>query len=172
MEVERQEWVATQPSDGTDFNRDNLLSLLNVYTTQLASYTTLLWQVPALGLAAQAFLMTIVLGALSMSSDGSKYAAASLSIIIAASSMWLMHTQRSRAINQSELAERVSQKLALKGLLGEFALKDAVPKQANAENVWVVNHRTYAVWMLCMGLFIVIDATVIISIAAGVGWFT
>jgi hypothetical protein len=160
------------PSDGTEFNRDQLLSLLSVYTTQLASYTTLLWQVPALGLAAQAFLMTIALGALSASSDGSKYAAASLSMIIALSSMWLMHTQRARAINQSELAGRVSQKLALRDLLGEFSIKDAVPKRANAENVWVVNHRTYGVWIACMGLFIAIDATVILSIVAGADWFT
>jgi hypothetical protein len=116
--------------------------------------------------------MTIVLGALSTSSDGSKYAAASLSIVIAAASMWLMHTQRARAINQSQLAERVSRDLFLKDLLGEFTLQDAIPKVANGENVWVVNHRTYGVWVLCMGLFIVVDGTVILSTAAGWGWFT
>jgi len=172
VQTQTEQWIPTPPSDGREFNRDNLLALLNVYTTQFSSYTTLLWQVPALGLAAQAFLMTIVLGSLSMSSDGSKYAAASLSIVIAAASMWLMHTQRARAINQSELAERISQKLALKDLLGEFTLKAAIPKVANGENVWVVNHRTYGAWIVCMALFIVVDATVIISIAAGVGWFT
>jgi hypothetical protein len=37
----------------------DMVALLNVYTGQFASYTTLLWQVPALGLTAQAFLMTM-----------------------------------------------------------------------------------------------------------------
>jgi hypothetical protein len=44
------------------FEPDALLALLTVYTTQFGSYTTLLWQVPVLGLTAQAFLMTIALG--------------------------------------------------------------------------------------------------------------
>jgi len=73
--VQDQAWVRKPPEDGTKFDRDNLLSLLSVYTTQFASYTTLLWQVPALGLAAQAFLMTIVLGSHDNASDGAKYAA-------------------------------------------------------------------------------------------------
>jgi hypothetical protein len=36
---------------------DQLISLLSVYAGQYASYTTLLWQVPALSLTAQAFLL-------------------------------------------------------------------------------------------------------------------
>jgi hypothetical protein len=33
------EWKPTPPIDGLEFSRDNLLALLNVYTTQLTSYT-------------------------------------------------------------------------------------------------------------------------------------
>jgi hypothetical protein len=40
---------------------DQLISLLGVYANQYASCTTLLWQVPALSLTAQAFLLTIAL---------------------------------------------------------------------------------------------------------------
>ena len=40
---------------------DQLTSLLGVYASRYASYTTLLWQVPALSLTAQAFLLTIAL---------------------------------------------------------------------------------------------------------------
>ena len=36
-------------------------ALLAVYAGQFGSYTTLLWQVPALSLTAQAFLFTIAL---------------------------------------------------------------------------------------------------------------
>lgn len=111
------------------------LSLLNVYTTQFGSYTTMLWQVPALGLTAQAFLMTIALD--SPISDDARIAASALSIIIALASRNLMHSQRGRAINQAELARRVSSKLALKQFLGDdFALDDAVPDKTNARNVW------------------------------------
>ncbi len=161
------------PSDEMDFNRDSLLTLLNVYTAQLGSYTTMLWQVPALGLAAQAFLMMIVLGSLSASSDGSKYAASALSIIIAVASVRLMYTQRGRAINHNELAKRISSKLSLDDLLGgDFTLHGGVPMTASAEKVWAVNHFTYRIWMSCMALFIVVDALVIISTAAGFSWFT
>lgn len=169
--LETPDWM-NGPVDGTAFNSDNLLTLLSVYTTQFGSYTTLLWQVPALGLAAQAFLMTIVLGPLSTSSDGSRYAAAGLSVVIAGASMGLMHTQRGRAITQNELAKRVSRKLSLKDRLGgDFVLDDAVPKIANAETVWMVNHKTYHLWMSCMGLFMLVDAVVILSTVAGWNWF-
>jgi hypothetical protein len=41
---------------------DQLISLLGVYASQYASYTALMWQVPALSLTAQAFLLTLALG--------------------------------------------------------------------------------------------------------------
>jgi hypothetical protein len=150
---------------------DKLLALLNVYSTQFGSYTTLLWQVPVLGLTAQAFLLTIALG--SQISDGARIAASGLSIIIACASWWLMHSQRGRAINQAELARRTSAKLSLKSFLGDdFRLDDAVPPQTNAQDVWDVDHLIYQVWKLCMALFIVADIFIIVSVSAGFKWFT
>jgi hypothetical protein len=146
------------------------LALLNVYTTQFGSYTTMLWQVPALGLTAQAFLMTIALG--SPISDDARIAASSLSIIIAWASQNLMHSQRGRAINQAELAKRVSSKLSLKQYLGDnFALDDAVPEKANARDVWDVDHRIYAIWKVCMLIFVAVDIVVITSVVWGFKFF-
>jgi len=170
--VEDQAWVRKPPEDGTKFDRDNLLSLLSVYTTQFASYTTLLWQVPALGLAAQAFLMTIVLGSRDNASDGAKFAAGILSNLVAGASIRLMHSQRGRAINQSELAKRVSRNLALNELLGTLQINDAAPQSTSAEDVWDVNHWTYGLWVTCMAVFVGVDLAVIVSIAAGTTWFT
>jgi hypothetical protein len=156
----------------------DLVALLNVYTTQFGSFTTLLWQVPALGLTAQAFLMTIVLGAASSSiTDGARYAAAGLSIIVALAAMDLMHDQRARAINHAELAKRISYRLSLTNrvLGGSFGLDDAVPKQGtDAQNVWTTNHVIYAGWQICMALFALVDVLVIISISfpALNLWFT
>lgn len=151
-------------------NTGDKLTLLNVYTTQFGSYTTMLWQVPALGLTAQAFLMTIALG--SPISDDARIAASALSIIIAWASQRLMHSQRGRAINQAELARRVSSELSLKQFLGgDFALEDAEPKRTNAQDVWQVDHRIYAMWKICMLIFGAINTVVIISVLWGFNLF-
>jgi hypothetical protein len=169
---------ADPPPVEDELKAGDMVALLSVYTTQFGSFTTLLWQVPALGLTAQAFLMTIVLGAASSSiSNGARYAAAGLSIIVALAAIYLMHDQRARAINHAELAKRISYRLSLtnKVLGGSFGLDDAVPKQGtDAQNVWTTNHVIYAGWQICMALFAVVDALVIISISfpALSSWFT
>jgi hypothetical protein len=151
------------------------VALLSLYASQFGSFTTLLWQVPALGLTAQAFLMTIVLGAASPSiSDGARYAASGLSIIAAFASYRLMHEQRARAINHAELAKRISYRLSLTNVVGgSFCLTDAVPgKGANAQNVWATNHGVYGIWNACMFLFALADVLVIISLLWTHAWFT
>ena len=169
---------ADPPQVKDELKAGDMVALLNVYTTQFGSFTTLLWQVPALGLTAQAFLMTIVLGAASSSiSNGARYAAAGLSIIVAFASSYLMHDQRARAINHAELAKRISYRLSLtnKVLGGSFGLDDAVPKQGtDAQNVWTTNHVIYAGWRICMLLFALTDFAVILSISIPAlrCWFT
>lgn len=149
----------------------DILALLNVYTSQFGSFTTLLWLVPAIGLIAQAFLMTTVLDG--TGPDAARWAAAAISIVIAFASIQLMHDQRARAINHAELAKRASYRLSLTGLLGgSFGLDDAVPKKgADAQNVWATNRAIYAIWCVCMYLFVVVDALVIYSLVSGNTWF-
>jgi hypothetical protein len=62
---------------------DQLISLLGD-SAQYASYTTLLWQVPALSLTAQAFLLTLALG--HGNGTSAKVIAAALSGVISAAS--------------------------------------------------------------------------------------
>lgn len=160
---------------GEELGPGDMVTLLNVYTSQFGSYTTLLWQVPALGLTAQAFLMTIVLaGGSPSASPAARYAASALSIVIALASIWLMHNQRARAINHAELAKRVSYRLSLTNLVGGgFGLDDAVPaKGTDAQNVWAVNSFIYRIWTSCMYLFLATDVVVICAILAGTTWFT
>ena len=135
---------------------DSLVSLLSVYAGQFGSYTTLLWQVPALGLTAQSFLLTIAL--MKDTSGQARIVACALSTVIAVASVSLMHNQRGRAINHAELLRRLSAKLGLGGFLhGSVELEDAAPKQTNAQNVWAVDHLIYHGWMACMGLFAIAD---------------
>jgi hypothetical protein len=160
-----------EPPPSPDFSQtSDKLTLLNVYTTQFGSYTTMLWQVPALGLTAQAFLMTIALG--SPVSGDARIAASALSMIIAWASQNLMHSQRGRAINQAELAKRVTSKIGLEQYLGDdFALDDAVPGKTNARDVWDVDHQIYAIWKVCMLIFVAVDIVVIISVVRGYKFF-
>lgn len=140
-----------------------LASLLTAYSTQFGSYTSLLWQVPALGLTAQAFLLTIALTA--GNGDLAKLTAAVLSTLIAAASSQLMHDQRGHAINHGELALRVSKELRLAKRFGTLNVEDAEPSGTDAETVWVGwDHRIYGVWRTTLYLFIVADLIVVISV--------
>ncbi len=161
-DLTRQSRIIAQPDRATesDDDRSVLTSLLGVYATQYGSYTTLLWQVPALSLTAQAFLMTI---ALSDDTNMARLIASVLSIMIAGTSISLMHNQRGHAINHGVLALRVSRKLGLARELGKLAIDDAKPEFADAETVWVGwDRHIYHVWKICLGLFIAADVAVII----------
>jgi hypothetical protein len=149
----------------------DMVALLNVYTTQFGSYTSLLWQVPTIGLTAQAFLMTIILGA---GGHHARYLASALSIVIAYASVHLMHDQRARAINHAELAKRISYRLSLTHMIGgSFGINDAVPHQGtDAQNVWATNRVIYGVWIGCMLIFAAIDALVTISLLSGSSWIS
>lgn len=151
------------PDSKQDEFPDSLVSLLSVYAGQFGSYTTLLWQVPALGLTAQAFLLTIAL--MKDSSSGDRVTACVLSMIIAIASVRLMHNQRGRAINHAELLRRLSEKLQLSKFLGgSLELGDATPTKTDAQNIWEVDHRIYHLWSWCMYLFMLADLLIILAV--------
>ena len=170
--------MCAQPKPVTEDT--DLISLLGIFSSQYGSYTTLLWQVPALSLTAQAFLMTIALG--HDSSKTAKIIVSTLSMVIAAASYFLMHDQRGHAINYGELAKEISNKLALKELLRTVDENDGVPATTNAESIWTwhgeMRHititggkwykingpgRTYAIWQTCMASFFFVGIGIIIS---------
>ena len=134
------------------------ISLLGVYATQFGSYTTLVWQVPALSLTAQSFLMVIALG---HSSDGAMYLASGLSILISVASWRFMHDQRGHAINHGELASKMANGLGLQ-TLSIASCNDAVPHTTNGEEIWkAVDHLIYAAWGGLMLAFGIADTVII-----------
>ena len=172
--------TANQQPETANQYEDRLIALLNIFGTQYASYTTLLWQVPVLSLTAQAFLMTIALG------NGGKPAritASALSMTIAVASYFLMHDQRGHAINNGELAKRISGRmLTLQEFSKEIEEDDGVPKATNAEDIWTWHGkfkyiritgenwysitgagRTYFIWQACMSIFFFVGIGIIIS---------
>ncbi|HEV7942457.1 MAG TPA: hypothetical protein VGP17_06610 [Solirubrobacteraceae bacterium] len=163
------------------------LSLLAIFAGQFGSYATMVWQVPALSLTAQSFLLTIALT--HGNSDGAKYISAVLSIGIAFASFQLMHDQRAHQICHGELASRLAQELRLASHMGgPIEVSDSRPEMLpariasadaglepsqprNADSVWKdVDHSIYGTWKFLMGLFGVADVVIIFSTALGASW--
>jgi hypothetical protein len=143
----------------------DLVSLLGVYAGQAGSYTTLLWQVPALSFTGQSFLLTIAL----MHGNGrwAGVIAAVLSFLIALGSLFLLHQHRGHAINHMIMAGRVSHLLSLKDLLGTageangaLSADDAVPLDADAETMWDVDHWIYHLWRFACWAFLLADVVI------------
>jgi hypothetical protein len=156
---------------------DHLISLLGVYATQYASYTTLLWQVPALSLTAQAFLLTIALGHYGTSA---RITAAALSAVISAASYALMQDQRGHANYYGELAMRVSGYLDLGTYLGgALTIGNEEGHETDAEALWIWRGhsemiapragRMYALWKSCMLIFLFVDIGIIASVVMPLG---
>ena len=118
--------------------------MLAVYAGQFGSYTTLLWQVPALSLTAQAFLFTI---ALAKNVDpGARVVTGILSVVTSLMSIYLMLSHRIHAERQG----RVAMDLALQ--LG--AQRGPEKYHRGAAGVWAaVNRGSFALWILGLGLF-------------------
>jgi hypothetical protein len=180
----------TTTSTGQEPKLDNnKISLLGVYATQFGSYTTLLWQVPALSLTAQSFLLTIAVG--SGSSNYARLISSGLSVIIALSSYALMHDQRGHAINYGKISEYLSAQMCLGTL--KLNENDAVPRTTDAALLWtdsgggsnypkiaqifkpfskfITSSPMYAVWRICILLFLLADILVIYSTLMGYKWF-
>jgi hypothetical protein len=151
-------------------NADQVIALLGVYAAQAGSYTTLLWQVPALSLTAQSFLLTIALT--NGNGTAAKVTAAALSAVISAASYALMHDQRGHAINHGELAMRLSGKLALSPFIDTYLeVDDGMPRVTNADRLWTWHKEgrlraglMYAVWKGCLLLFLLVDTGIICSV--------
>ena len=124
--------------------------------------------------------MTIALG--NNSSKTAKITASALSMVIAVASYFLMHDQRGHAINNGELAKKISMRLTLSQFLETVEEDDGVPARTNAEDIWTwhgkyryiritgdkwrdINGagRTYAIWQMCMAIFFFVGIGIIIS---------
>jgi hypothetical protein len=153
-----------------NMNDDVLASLLGVYAAEFGSYTTLLWQVPALCLTAQSFLMTIILnGGIN---DFQRGLAAVLSIAITVSCMFLMHSHRGRARNQEHMSRLVSEKLQLEKIFGSWQGRDFNPSHANAVTIWKTNRGMYGLWDGTLILFAVADVIAIVLSVLHPSWWT
>jgi hypothetical protein len=127
-----------------DIGPDAQAALLAVYASQFGSYITLLWQVPALSLTAQAFLFTI---ALARDVDpGARVVTGVLSVVTSLMSIYLMFSHRIHAERQGQVAMDLAKQLG--------AQQDPEKDHRGAAGVWAgINRGSFALWIFGLGLF-------------------
>lgn len=125
-------------------SRDVLIAAYTVVGARRTSLDTMMWQVPALATAAQAFLLTIAL-----QTDGSRAAqaiAAALGAVLAVLSAQLMAKHRHLEMSDSRLTERIERQLGLERRLGVAPTPPAGSASANASRGGSGCRRTDSGW--------------------------
>lgn len=107
---------------------DAQMGLVTIFASQFNSYLSLLWQVPALALTAQSFLLTIALT--HDSTRAARIMASGLGITIAFASSALMHNQRGFAITYASFVRELCGKSPLITGLTSVSDDDAEPQLA------------------------------------------
>ncbi|MCW6007134.1 hypothetical protein K1W54_21505 [Micromonospora sp. CPCC 205371] len=134
------------------------LHAASALASRRTAFDTMMWQVPALALAAQAFLLTIALG----SDIGrlSRVIAALLGLALAGMSIQLMAKYRYLEVLDSQLLERLEGALRLDHTLG-FAPHAALSERARRSHSsasWLVRMSSYRLWLGGLALFGLADA--------------
>ncbi len=87
-------------------------TVYQVIATRRTAFDTLMWQVPALGLAAQAFLLTIAFG--SDSSDVARIFSGGLSVVVAVVAIQTMLKHRANELTDSLILEEIEEAMAVR----------------------------------------------------------
>jgi hypothetical protein len=103
---------------------DQVNTVYGAISSRRTAFDTLMWQVPALGLAAQAFLLTIAFG--SSSSDTARCVAGGLSVVVALVAIQTMLKHRANEKTDALILEKIE--LALGIRLGKGSSPHQSPK--------------------------------------------
>lgn len=122
---------------------DAMATLLAVHADQASTYVTLVWQVPAVSLTAQAFLFTVLLDP--KSPRLARLITAGLSTAISLMSSILMHNHRKHAVVHAEIAAQLARRLGY---------GDALPGVPDpAEALTRISEGNYRLWLAGLALF-------------------
>ncbi|WP_328850994.1 hypothetical protein OG994_23455 [Micromonospora globbae] len=147
-------------------SRDVLIAAYTVVGARRTSLDTMMWQVPALATAAQAFLLTIAL-----QTDGSRAAqaiAAALGAVLAVLSAQLMAKHRHLEMSDSRLTERIERQLGLERGLG-VAPHAAGRLRLGERQPWWIRLSSYRLWLVGVATFGVADLVVAFDAMANLG---
>ncbi|MEO7002121.1 MAG: hypothetical protein ABI068_09870 [Ktedonobacterales bacterium] len=131
-------------------------ALYQVVATRRLGYDTLIWQVPALGLTAQAFLFTTALT--SPINNPARLIAAALALVIALISMQLMSKHRYHEEIDARLLEKLEKNLKLADVLGcpphaKPTIRAATLGARTIKSNFIIRRSSYRLWMCGLGLF-------------------
>jgi len=134
---------------------DKASTVYQVIGTRRIAYDTLMWQIPALGLAAQAFLLTIAFGA--DSSRSSRLVAGVLAMMVAFVAVQTMHKHRANETTDSLILERLEEENGIEVMPGvhPHARPDIRGRAVGNQMVdrWLNRHRSVRLWAASLSGF-------------------
>ncbi|MFI7553099.1 hypothetical protein ACIBQ2_25520 [Micromonospora sediminimaris] len=149
----------------TSVSKDVLMAAYAVVGARRTSFDTMMWQVPALATAAQAFLLTVALGP--DTARPAQTVTAVLAAALAALSAQLMIKYRHLETSDSRLAERIERQLGLDQGLG--TPPHAAVRERLGHQPWLVRLSSYRLWLSGVIAFGIADLVVAIDAATGFG---
>lgn len=163
-----------------DDSAEHRLAVWQVLAQRRSAYDSLLWQTPALGMTAQAFLFTLTL-APDVSRLG-RVVAATLSMVIAIVSAQLMSKHRRHEISDCLLLERLEESLGMHRITG-FNPHAAGGSRRSPDwrypghwsYAFLFHNRSptrlssYGLWTIGQALFVVADLVIIVLVLTGNG---
>jgi hypothetical protein len=144
--------------DGKDLddNRNRSLAVYQRLSDRYQSHVTIMWQAPALGLAAEAFLLTVSLG--NGSSRAARIIAAILGTLVALMSMQLMAKHRFLSRRDDEALHVLEKRL---GIASPWEGVDVTG------GIWGDTISSYSIWQIGLFLLAITNVLLFVFLAAG-----
>jgi hypothetical protein len=154
------------PSQDASCTEQALLAAYASVSARRTSFDTMMWQVPALATTAQAFLMTIALGA--DTARGSRVLAALLGMVLAVLAAQLMAKYRSLEKIDSRVAEQIERRVRLDRVLGLPPHASAsVRADAGVRPPWWIRVSSYRLWLAGLLIFAMVDCLAALAAISG-----
>jgi len=129
-------------------------TVYSAIATRRTAFDTLMWQVPALGLTAQAFLLTIAYGA--SSSEIARLAASALALVVATVAIQTMRKHGANELTDSVLLESIENTMGIT-VAGVHPHTKPGARGRAVENGeferWSVKKRSFQLWVWSLRLF-------------------
>lgn len=143
---------------------EELIAAYAVVGARRTSYDTMMWQVPALAMAAQAFLLTIALG--SDVARAARVIAGALAALLAVLSAQLMMKHRALEVVDSRIAEEIERQMGLDRWL-DFHPHAAAGTRLGGHKPWWIRLSSYRLWLTGLAVFAATDLAVAVLAVAG-----
>jgi len=134
--------------------RELVGTVYSAIATRRTAFDTLMWQVPALGLTAQAFLLTIAYG--SSSSEIARLVASALALVVATVAIQTMRKHQANELTDSVLLESIESTMGITVAGVHPHTKPEIRGRAveNEEfDKWSVKKRSFQLWVWSLRLF-------------------